>query len=625
MNVFLKNIKALKDKNFFLAEKISAIKTNEKFEVFIDEKEPLNINITNKSFVKMYTNPIEEVSRQYQELSAYLRHPYLYFFGLGNSILFKMLLQNQNLKRVLVVEPELEIIYIVLNLIDFSKEIMEERFVVLYAKDIKFTNIIEYFKNKSIVIYSKLYTLIINNNFYENYSHNIIEINTIFLKAINHTVMSLGNSSTDTMIGIEHHMMNLYEMIKTPTLREFYQNVKVSNTAIIVATGPSLNKQLELLKKIQEHVTIFCVDASLPILYQNGIKPDVVVSMERVSDTGEFFKKTPKEAHENVIFALSSVQHPEVINNIKAGTKQLSMRGYGFTRVFKVDEWGYIKNGVSAANMAYEMIFKSGFENCILVGQDLAYAQDGLSHAKGHVFGADEIKSDTSDNFVKAYGGKGLVKTTETWNIFRRYYESQIAEARDVILTINATEGGARIEGSIEHTFEEAVQKYVSMDFIKEKIVLNTPNEQELEEREKNLKQTGLKVEKIVKENLKKTKELFLEVAKYCEELDKNEVNIDNIDFDYSMKLSDKIEDIKKSLTDGDFADFFSSVATAFIVHQEMEIAKIVVRDVRNDIEKKQKLVDWIKIHKFWLFSFAGCLEAVQVAMKRKGSQYKSE
>jgi len=623
LDIFQNNLDALRAKNLLLARQIEQIQTNEKFEVFVDEKEPLNINIADKNLLAMYTNPLEEVVKKYTQLGGLLRYPYLYFFGLGNSVLFKMLLQNESVKRIIVVEPELELIYIALNLLDFSKEILEDRFIILYMKDFSFANSIEYFKNKSVVLYSKLYTLNITNGFYENYQEDILEANRIFLKAINHSVLSLGNSSSDTMIGIEHHRMNLHQMIQTPTLEEFYQRVKVADTAIIVATGPSLNKQLDLLKKIQQNVVLFCVDASLPILYEKGIKPDVVVSMERVVDTAEFFKQTSKEAHEDVIFALSSVQHPDVFKNIKAGIQQISMRGYGFSRVFKADDWGYIKNGVSAANMAYELICKSGFKKCILVGQDLAYAKDGLSHAQGHVFGSDEIKNDLSDNFVQAYGGKEFIKTTDTWNMFRNYYETQIEETKESIVTINATEGGARIQGALEMPLCEVIEKYIDTDFHKNKIVLKPLSKEKIEAKKKELDKKVSEIENILEENLKNTKELFLEVAKYCEELEKN--GMDEVDFDYSMRLSDKIESIKKLLTDGEFADFFSSVATAFIVHQEMEIAKIVVRDIKNEQEKKEKLVDWIKIHKFWLFSFAGCLQAVQTAMNRKGSQYKSE
>lgn len=58
---------------------------------------------------------------------------------------------------------------------------------------------------------------------------------------------------------------------------------------MIVSTGPSLYKQLPLLKEHADKITIFSVDASFPILVKHGIKPDVVVTLERVEPTADFF------------------------------------------------------------------------------------------------------------------------------------------------------------------------------------------------------------------------------------------------------------------------------------------------------------------------------------------------
>lgn len=63
------------------------------------------------------------------------------------------------------------------------------------------------------------------------------------------------------------------------------------DTAVIVATGPSLDKQLDTLKKFAPYVTVISLDASLPILAKHGIKPDYVTSIERVIETSSFFKR----------------------------------------------------------------------------------------------------------------------------------------------------------------------------------------------------------------------------------------------------------------------------------------------------------------------------------------------
>ena len=78
---------------------------------------------------------------------------------------------------------------------------------------------------------------------------------------------------------------------------EKFESKKVSKpkTAIVVSTGPSLTKQIPLLKKIKDHVTIISVDASFPILEKHGIKPDFATVLERVPETANFFKNNDKE------------------------------------------------------------------------------------------------------------------------------------------------------------------------------------------------------------------------------------------------------------------------------------------------------------------------------------------
>lgn len=627
LDIFQKNLEAILANDPQLVSQLISIQKNEKFEVYLDKNDSLNINIVDKiNFLPLYkTQPIVEIEERFKKLDSFKRYPYLYFFGLGNGILYKMLLQNSQHQRILVVEPELEILYIVLNLIDFSSDINEKRFFVLYDKNINFATSMKYFTHRNVKIFSKLYNLEINCEYYHKYNREILEVNKKFVDIIHHTVLGAGNDSIDALIGLEHHIMNLPKVLETPSFLELTKKAKVTNCAILVSTGPSLNKQLPLLKEIQNSVVIVSVDASFPVLYKNGVKPDIVVSMERIPLTGEFFKKTPKEAHEGVIFALSSLQHPNVINNIKAGIKQISLRPFGYTRATGPDNWGYVGIGMSAANMAYEIIYHCKFEQCILIGQDLAYADSGHSHADGHLLGANEVKEKPTDSYVTRYGGVGEIRTTYVWNLFRNFFEADIESSKVQMLTINSTEGGARIHGALELPFQEAVLKYIDTNVQKEKIELDFLSVEQLAKEKKEVEEKVKHIQTYAQEKLDEVKELFLDVAKECEFLDKIDIpkQLNEVDFDNLNALNERLEKIKDYFMDQEFVLVFIDAVQAFIVHQEMEIAKIVVRDVKSEEEKKIKMIDWIKIHKFWLFSLAGCMDAVLVAIGRKGSLYR--
>jgi len=517
------NIKSLLPHNPTLSASLISIQQASKYEIFIDEKDNANINIIDKEdFTPLYkTQPLVETMQNYKDFEKYSRYPYLYFFGLGNGVFYKLLLGNNELKRVVIIEPEIEIIYIVFHLHDFTQEINQKRVLFYLLKQIDFVLISELINKNESRLFLKTYFLEPLNEYYLKYHDDIVNINKIFTKSIEHSIYTLGNDANDALLGLTHHIQNIQTMVKNPSLFEFINKAKNTQTAIIVSTGPSLYKQLELLREIQDYVTIFSIDASFVVLSKYGIKPDIVVSLERIFNTSMFFRDTPKKYFKDVIFALTSIQHKATLSNIKDGTMMISQRPFGYTNYFDLIEYGYAGIGMSAANMAYELVYHSKFKQVILIGQDLAYGKDGSTHSKGHKFGQNEFKMRHNDIKTVAYGGDGFVNTTKVWTLFRNFFENDIAQTPD-LKCINATQGGARINGSIEMDFAQAIEKYVDKNRKKSNIKLSYPTNIQID---KNISKIKNKIEYMLKyanQKLKEVQELFLKVAKECESIENN-------------------------------------------------------------------------------------------------------
>ncbi|WP_345993117.1 6-hydroxymethylpterin diphosphokinase MptE-like protein [Sulfurimonas sp. HSL-1716] len=617
MSIYEQNLQALLQVNIKVATTLFGLKTNEKFEVFVDKKDPLNINIaSNKNGKTLYEGvPIRQTEEYLNSfMKEYQRYPYLYFFGMGNGVFYKALLQDETHRRIVIVEPEIEILFMALHFNDFSKELASGRLVILLAEDITFSLASEIFMHPESRLFSKTYQFHILLPFYESeYGELIIAINRMFLQAIEHAVRGIGNDSTDALIGLQHQIANAQRMVHTPTTLELIKKVKNSNTAVIVSTGPSLKKQLPLLKKIKEHVTLLCVDASLPLLEREGIKPDVVISIERVIETAKFYQETSKEFQENIVFVITSIAHPDLFKDIKAGTLQISMRPFGYTSYFEMPEYGYLGIGMSAANMAYEMMFHANFENCILIGQDLAYGADGSTHSEGHLYGIQERDKNKQRYMIPAYGGEGTVESTVIWRLFKNFFESDIGYANAKgIKTVNATEGGARIEGAVEMPFAEAIEKYVDFTHKKEQIKLTKPDEKTIEA---NVEKIGVKINEMLAYAIKIEKEVettFLHVARECESIEsvKEDERYAKLDYQALSNVMSEIDRIKEYFDDQKFANIFTDSTQAMILHQEIELAKIQVRNVLTDNDKRQKMIDWVLAHRYWLFSLAGMMQA---------------
>lgn len=622
-NFYKKNLEALIQINPMLGTELFSISENKRFEVF-QGKDNLDINILDtKNSEFIYEKPLKELENILEEVNdKYARYPILFFYGVGNGLFIKGLLQNESLKHIVITEPNIELLYIALNFIDIADDILNKRVILNISKNINFPEVAKIVYFKDIKPYVKIYNLNITSSYYERlYSENIQEINSVFLRAFRHMVIGHGNDTIDSLIGIEHYMKHIPLMLKNYKTKDLFKK-KNSDLAVIVSTGPSLDKQLALLKEYAPYITIICIDASLSVLRKHNIKPDIVISMERAARTSLFFENIDDEQTKDTYFVVSTLTHPDTVRNLEGKKLLLSMRGLAYMRYYKLDDFGYLGAGMSAANMGYELALSMNYDHIALIGQDLAFSEDGkASHSKGHIFNADEIKIQDSDLYTPKYGGKGEIRTTLVWDMFRNFFEHDIAEANIYkVNTYNSTEGGARIEGSIEKPFKDVLEDVVDKTKEKEKIKLRRVRKDLYKKLiSKAIEKTQYMYDYGI--NLKKdVEELFLKVAKEYERI--KELKREEVDYDKLLEFIDEIDVIKEEVETLDFAKMYTDTVQSYIYHQELELAKLMVENSKTDDEKKDKLINWIKVHQYWLFSLAGGIEAQLVTME-KGDENK--
>jgi len=611
-SIYEKNIKALMLTDIHLAEQVFSISENERYKVY-QGKDYLDINVADiKTQTIMYKNTIEDVSEIYESLNKDYLKPYQYLFGVGNGLLVKMLLSSQHTKRVVVFEPDMELLYIVLNFFDFTEEIKQGKLLFVNIKGFDLVKAMITLSGSEVKVYVKLYDLVITSSFYETlFNKEIKDVNHFMLEAIKHKIINHGNDVIDTLMGVEHHIVNLPTMIENPRVQELFLR-KNSEIAIIVSTGPSLTKQLPLLKKIQDKVTIISVDASYPILEKNGIKPDIVTVLERIPETANFFKNGDKDFQKDIIFLLASLSHKDTVDEITKGTKVISMRPHDYTRYFELQAFGYVGSGMSAANLAYELATVMKFKKITFIGQDLAFGDDDTSHAEDHFFTQNEEDASKFNSYVTRYGGEGVVKTTYYWILFKQQIEGNALKNIDEVETFNSTEGGAKIEYTTEIPFKEFIEKYVDVDFIKETINLEIPAkahkdryEEFIIERTNNFFRKSKKIQDIVEKT-------FLIVQKFSEELvhlneSKQLDKIDHTKIDCAIR---KIDFIKRIFETKDFHLMFYDALQTTVIHHELNLATIHTKIPKDEFDKKAKKIDWMMSHREWLFEVAGTINA---------------
>ncbi|MDL0103100.1 motility associated factor glycosyltransferase family protein [Campylobacter felis] len=459
--LFNANLNALK--NPLLKQELLSIKES-KFKLIVGKNE-LDVNLLDEGGGGvMYQNPLSELKQNLERYTdKFALYPVLYFYGFGNGLLFKALLQNPQHKHLVVFERELEILYTIFHHIDFSNELMNQQILVFDANTLSTEELRCLCYLEPFFSYARVYFLELSSDYYEKFSDDIIKLNQTLLQSFTYAICSQGNDPLDSLQGIEQFILNLPAQLTHPSLKEFLEKRRnLSKTAIIVSTGPSLIKQLPLLKKYREKALIFCADSAYPILAKHNIKPDFVCMIERSEITAEFFKHDFGDFDEGICFILVSLVHPNALNYLKDKNYILINKTLNFAHFMDFKEYDFEHPLSNVACMAYSLACELGAKNIILIGQDLAYDENGFSHPKDYQHGQDYEK-DNAKFSILAYGGEGEVLTHTTWLLFKQNLEDIIL--RQSPTCYNATEGGARIEHCIEKSFRECCE-----ELLKEKL-----------------------------------------------------------------------------------------------------------------------------------------------------------
>ncbi|ENL1716175.1 motility associated factor glycosyltransferase family protein, partial [Campylobacter jejuni] len=539
-------------------------------------------------------------------------YPVLYFYGFGNGILFKALLQNKNHQHIVVFEKDIEIIWIMFHILDFSNELQNSRLMVLNTNKLEIQDYNELCSSKPFFQFSRIYFLELMSHYYERFHEDILGLNKKLAENFKNSIVSHGNDPLDALQGIEQFVYNLPQMITHPSYKELLSKRKnISDTAIIVSTGPSLTKQLPLLKKYANKATIFCADSSYPILAKHGIKPDYVCMLERTEITAEFFNHDFGEFDKDIVFVCAGVVHPKAIEYLKGrNRKYLIMPRYLYFPIYiKLKYFDFLYNTPSVAHMACYLSLHLNHKNIIFIGQDLAYAENGNSHPDDYQNSANYESQMYEHILTEAYGGKEKIKTHHVWLMFKRNLEQDVQKIQKYLDTkvYNCTEGGARIEGTIEKPFLWACENLLHKDLNKpfeklEPLSLNKQNEFLLKAYYKVCKSIKhcRDFSKILSNDFNNIQNIYLNLNKK-----ENDLNLAIRKID---EFKNKLENIKQMQ---DLYEILQPLRTQF----ELNLARIYVLNPKTKEDAFNKSILWIKEHLEFMELVYGHIKAQENAL----------
>jgi len=270
----------------------------------------------------------------------------------------------------------------------------------------------------------------------------------------------------------ENILANLPAFIKSKSLEALYYKMPKDIPAIVVAAGPSLDKNIEKLKKAKGKCFMIAADSAVKALLAHNIVPDIYVTVDGQKNSAHFADERTRQIP--VVCYLLSNRNAIAVNQSDKffiGDDNPHLQNFMNQQKILLPK---LSTGGSVANECFSLAQLMGLHTIILVGQDLAYTGD-KTHSSATVRGAWNMNVDQMETTIEIEGidGKPIKSSTE-FQLYRSWFETKIKDYPE-LKVIDATEGGALIHGTIVETLQTAIEQECSKEVDMKKLLTETP------------------------------------------------------------------------------------------------------------------------------------------------------
>lgn len=420
--------------------------------VFRIQKEDKKLYLGGKRNAK---EPIQMWSKRIGELNQYAP---VFLFGLGSGAYLKALIQHTKKEvNVVAYEPSDTLFLKLLEEVDLSEEI-ENRpiaFVIEGINETEFEAVMD-----KILVFENVEFL--KTEVHPNYRELYLEELLPHIRALQKKVeVMMVNYNTQKKLSTHiarNILKNMQYICEGYHVEGLAKVIPHDRAAVLVSAGPSLNKNIKELKRAKGKLFIVAVDTAIKPLLKEGIIPDAFGTI----DAKKPLELIEIEGSEEIPIVAPPAAIHEMVQR-QQGEKIFFGDGTLIPqKMYQINgkEIPCLPTGGSVACMIFSLLYRMDFETIILVGQDLAFTGN-KSHADGTFHERMPEQNTKKMKMVKGnYEEK--VPTAVYFKLFIEWFEDYIVGARRFrpkFRVINATEGGAYIEGSEVMTLKEALEE----------------------------------------------------------------------------------------------------------------------------------------------------------------------
>jgi hypothetical protein len=436
-------------------------------DLFLKNRARININLKIHPFEYddfIYTQALTTLDDAYNELNKgkiaeeYKSSvPMLFMYGGGMFLQLEPLLNNLDIKRLTILEPNNDSFYASLHLIDWS-EIY--RYFDRDGYNLNLTLIGD--NNKSLTEIRSYVTSIGFHHFprfefYEHYNNpDLTAHKSEVMNLLKITVSSSGYYD-DERIGLAHSLVNLQN--GSGYLKKCLENrsSKKQLPVFIIGNGPSLDEQFDFICKNMDKAIVISCGTALGTLIKKGVKPDIHIEQERLAVVAEnIINSTTKEDRAGIVLLALNPCHPSVFalfdeSYVVNKREDLGTSFVNWLKKEQVDSLTHCNPVI--ANFGLSASLSLGFDDIYLFGVDCGMKDDTKHHSSDSVLhysssGEDEARRKkifASGSFEVPGNRGGKVITTPTLNFSRIQLEALLSVLKPKCVN---TSNGAKIHGA---------------------------------------------------------------------------------------------------------------------------------------------------------------------------------
>jgi len=251
---------------------------------------------------------------------------------------------------------------------------------------------------------------------------------------------------------MENILLNFPDVVRSAGVKQL-QNLFEGTPAVLVAAGPSLEKNIHLLRELQGRAVIIAVDTALRLLLPLGIKPDIVTTIDFNQLNFQKFANVPIDP------AISLVYHPGGYHeSIRAFHGPMFTSSWVPNRIPNwlmqyVENKGGLPSGTTVAHLSFFLARHMGCNPIVFIGQDLAFPKNQVHAGDLSLW---NINTDEMDTIEDIFGEPVGSMTSFKHAIY--YFEKAFKETQATI--IDATEAGAKKQGARPMRLRDVIDEY---------------------------------------------------------------------------------------------------------------------------------------------------------------------